>query len=116
MLRHEGGTVRTNLARLAGDAQRPKAEEQPQMNTDRRKGAEVRSAINRNLFRVLHVKCAEMWATRRDVIDGRLRWRYKITVPDLWKAERLAQMLRLSIPSINLTVLERERPEENLGQ
>ena len=50
-----------NLARLAGDAQRPKAEEQPQMNTDGQNRSRVRSAIR-------------------------------------------------------LTVLERERPEENLEQ
>ena len=39
-MRHERGRVHTNLARLAGDAQRPKAEEQPQMNTDSRTGRE----------------------------------------------------------------------------
>ena len=33
-MHHEVGTVRANLACLAGDAQRPKGGEEPQMNTD----------------------------------------------------------------------------------
>ncbi len=57
-MRHEGGSVGDNLARLAGDAQRPKKGEEPQMNTDN----------------LLHVKCTDMWATRREVVDGQLRW------------------------------------------
>ena len=57
-MRHEAGTVRGNLACLAGDAQRPKKGEEPQMNTDN----------------LLHVKCTDMWATRRDIVDGQLLW------------------------------------------
>ena len=44
-MRHEGGTVRANLARLAGDAQRPVGEEESQMNTDGQNRSGVRSAI-----------------------------------------------------------------------
>ena len=39
-----------------------------------------------NTDSLLHVKGTDMWATRRDVVDGQLCWWYKVTVPDLWKA------------------------------
>ncbi len=51
--------------------------------------------------------------SREDGCGSRLARRYHRR---LYRAESLDQMLRLSIPSINLTVLERERPEENLEQ